>query len=273
VATPRTVRSEPTVSVANSVADSAEPNGGAVFRPLYLRRAADEVVAVIVDAIRGGAYAVGDALPKERELAEQLGVSRPVIAQAIATLRNAGIVTSRRGARGGTFVTSVDALSSVMRGLRGPMRDNIRAILETRRGLELTAGLLAAQHATDEQLAELSALADELETAVKDRRPTAETWDIDIRFHQHVATVSGNRPLARFLNLILDDLTHTREEFPFGHVARDTAVRNQRAHADALVRRDPRLIVEAVDRHLASLEEVYLGERLEFMPITATRHG
>lgn len=262
MATPQTERSEPAAPVAD-VVDSS----GSVFRPLYLRRAADEVVAVIVDAIRGGAYGVGDALPKERELAEQLGVSRPVIGQAIATLRNAGIVTSRRGARGGTFVTSIDVLSSVMQGLRGPMRDNIRAILETRRGLELTAGLLAAQHASDEQLQELSALVDELETAVEERRPTRETWDIDIRFHQHVATVSGNRPLARFLNLILDDLARAREEFPFGHVARDVAVCNQRVHADALLRRDPHLIAEAVDQHLAALEEVYLGEPLRFMPI------
>src|SRR5687767_14011293 len=71
--------------------------GLTAFSPITLRKASDEVLAVLVDAIRGGLYEIGDALPPERDLAERLNVSRKVLRDAIDELRQAGIVTVRRG--------------------------------------------------------------------------------------------------------------------------------------------------------------------------------
>src|SRR3990172_12269812 len=75
-----------------------------VFRPLRMRKAAEEVVAVIVDAIRGGIYEPGEKLPRERDLAAALEVSRAVVREAVGILERAWIVTVRRGVNGGIVV-------------------------------------------------------------------------------------------------------------------------------------------------------------------------
>jgi DNA-binding FadR family transcriptional regulator len=229
-----------------------------------MRRAADEVVAVIVDAVRGGAYCVGDVLPSERYLAAQLEVSRPVVSQAMDVLRRAGIVTSRRGVNGGTFVVSLENVPDVLRQLQGPTRNNVRSILETRRGLEMTAGLLAVERATDASFDHLAGLVDDLVQAVEGGRPTQDVWAIDLQFHLGVAESTSNHLLARLLNTTLNDLTVMRSDYPYGHVELRSGIANQRKHLEALRTRDPGTVASAVDNHLAALERVYLGERLGF---------
>src|SRR5829696_424572 len=103
------------------------------IRPISLQKAADAVVAVIVDAIRGGLFEPGDLLPSERDLATQLQVSRNVVREGIDTLRREGVVSVRRGVGGGIRVVAVERLSDVVAGLRGKTHDMMRAALEARR--------------------------------------------------------------------------------------------------------------------------------------------
>lgn len=80
----------------------AEGDRGLIlFAPIQTRKASDEVLGVLVDALRGGIYEVGDMLPPERDLADQLNVSRKVLREAIERLRAEEIVSVRRGAAGG----------------------------------------------------------------------------------------------------------------------------------------------------------------------------
>ena len=84
---------------ARSDAATLEDRGLSEFSPIRQRKASDEVLAVLVDAMRGGLYDIGDLLPPERDLAERLNVSRTVLREAIDALRSEGIVTVRRGGR------------------------------------------------------------------------------------------------------------------------------------------------------------------------------
>jgi GntR family transcriptional repressor for pyruvate dehydrogenase complex len=77
-----------------------------VFSPVPARNAFEVTVERLAQAIRLGVLADGDQLPPERELADTFGVSRVTLREAIKALRAAGLVQSRRGRGGGTFVVA-----------------------------------------------------------------------------------------------------------------------------------------------------------------------
>ena len=76
----------------------------AVLRPA-VGNVFETTVEQLATAIRLGVFVVGEQLPAERDLAERLGVSRNTLREAIAALRDSGLVTTRRGRGGGTVVT------------------------------------------------------------------------------------------------------------------------------------------------------------------------
>ncbi len=78
----------------------------AVFSPVPVRNAFEVTVERLAQSIRLGVLVDGDRLPPERELAETFGVSRVTLREAIKALREVGLVDSRRGRGGGTFVVS-----------------------------------------------------------------------------------------------------------------------------------------------------------------------
>src|ERR671928_766719 len=88
-----------------------EVEGGArraVFSPVDNRARVDTVVRRIGDAIELGLLADGEQLPGESELAGQLGVSTVTLREALMALRQRGLVTTRRGRGGGSFVSLPD---------------------------------------------------------------------------------------------------------------------------------------------------------------------
>ena len=77
----------------------------AVLRPVRGHHAFEACVEQLATAIRLGVYPLGSTLPSERELASRLTVSRATLREAMAALREAGLVETRRGRGGGTVVT------------------------------------------------------------------------------------------------------------------------------------------------------------------------
>jgi GntR family transcriptional regulator, transcriptional repressor for pyruvate dehydrogenase complex len=232
------------------------------FRPVRVRSAADEVLAVLADAIRGGLYQPGDALPRERDLADRLGVSRAVVREAIAALRQAEIVTVRRGHNGGTVVGSLANLPQVLARIAGETRYEFRALLEARRGLELQSALLASGRIDAGGLARLRALVDELPDLIGS---DAEFYEADVRFHLTLGELSGNAMLAGFIREVFNRIAVLRESFPHAHVDFDLAVRNQRVLLAAIESRDPLRIARTIDDHLKAFEQVILGRELTYM--------
>ena len=79
--------------------------GDVVIRPVRGHHAFEGCVEQLATAIRLGVYPTGSALPPEREMAERMGVSRATLREAIAALREAGMVRTTRGRGGGTVVS------------------------------------------------------------------------------------------------------------------------------------------------------------------------
>jgi GntR family transcriptional repressor for pyruvate dehydrogenase complex len=159
-----------------------------VLRPSRGSNVFESTVEQLATAIRLGVFVDGDQLPPERELAERMGVARNTLRDAIAALRDAGLVQTRRGRSGGTVVTYVGP--EVATGAARPrVRTALADALDFRRVVEPGAARLAAlQPLTGEQRAWLAAAAREVRVADSDSAHRIA----DSRLHLAIATASGS---------------------------------------------------------------------------------
>lgn len=149
----------------------------------------EQVVEQIENLIIDRQLQMGDRLPGERELCEQLGVSRNVIREATKVLTHRGMVSIEPGK--GTFVTLpaldniVDSIGLFARARQLPFSN----LVELRRALEPEIAALAAQRFKPEHLQRLAACIDIMERALSDPDAYVET---DQEFHHVLAEATGN---------------------------------------------------------------------------------
>src|SRR5215213_11021827 len=136
------------------------PAEAALFKPIASTRASSTIAEQIRAAITGGRLAAGDRLPPERELAEQFGVSRVTVRDALRALEAMGLIKVRVGARGGAFVTvpSGALMGQAMSDMMLMQVVTPEDIVEARLILELGTVTLACVRATDEDLERLRGL-------------------------------------------------------------------------------------------------------------------
>src|SRR3712207_1668717 len=129
------------------------PAVAAVFEPVQTATTLEETVERLGTAIRLGLLGPGARLPSERDLADQLGIARSTLRQALTPLTESGHLTARRGRGGGTFVSESPPLaeSSRIELQRGRWRE----VLDFRIAVEVGAILLAAERREPEHLARL----------------------------------------------------------------------------------------------------------------------
>ena len=172
-------------------ASSAHDLTEAVLRPVRGHHAFEACVEQLATTIRLGVYPLGSTLPSERELAARLNVSRATLREAMAALREAGLVETRRGRGGGTVVTLEPRSPAARRRARATpaeRRDWLDA-LDYRRIVEPGAAHLAARARLD------TAARDQLEEAhraVAEARRPAEHRQADSRFHLTIAALTGS---------------------------------------------------------------------------------
>lgn len=173
---------------------TANPAAGlpeAVLRPVRGHHAFEACVEQLATAIRLGVYPLGSVLPPERELAARLQVSRATLREAMAALRQAGLVETTRGRGGGTVVTlkprtpSARAAARVAPERRADWLDS----LDFRRVIEPGAAALAAGLTlSDAARAQLEQALEEVTTA---RKPAAHR-QADSRFHLTIAALTDS---------------------------------------------------------------------------------
>jgi GntR family transcriptional repressor for pyruvate dehydrogenase complex len=163
----------------------------AVLRPARGNHAFEACVEQLATTIRLGVYPLGSTLPSERELAARLHVSRSTLREAMAALREAGLVETRRGRGGGTVVTLKPRTPSGRAAAR-ITEDKRRDWLDSlvfRRIVEPGAASLAARAELDDRaLAQL----DEAHAAVANAKRPAQHRQADSRFHLTVAALTGS---------------------------------------------------------------------------------
>lgn len=163
----------------------------AVLRPVRGHHAFEACVEQLATAIRLGVYPLGSALPSERDLAARLAVSRATLREAMAALREAGLVETTRGRGGGTVVTLKPRTPSARAAARvSPerRRDWLDA-LEYRRIVEPGGAYLAAR--TDVSGVRREQLERAHADVVAARKP-AEHRQADSRLHLTVASLADS---------------------------------------------------------------------------------
>lgn len=159
-----------------------------VFKPVRPPTTFEETVERLGTAIRAGILPAGSQLPAERMLADQLGISRSTLRQALTALVQSGHLVSHRGRGGGTFVTERPPLAGVE---EQPLGADAWAVLEFRVAIEAGATLLAAERAEPAQLDRLDELVTRM-AVVASTPPFDDYRRADIRFHIGIAEAAAS---------------------------------------------------------------------------------
>lgn len=229
-----------------------------MLNKVQVPRISDAVASTLERRILEGSLKSGDRLPPERELAIELGVSRPSLREAIQKLASKGMVTSRQG--GGTYVT--DALESTffdpwqeMMGSYPNLREDM---LEFRRMLEGQAAEWAAERATDADLQRLNQSFLALQASFESD-DTARRSDADIAFHQAVGDASHNVLLghlsAALLRLMHDNIRLNLGELKMVPAASRLLMSQHAAIHSAVRERKPQAARSAAETHIDFVRE------------------
>lgn len=159
---------------------------------------AEDVEKSLREEIESGTYSVGDKLPTESALCEKFGVSRTVVREAVAGLRAAGLVVSRRGS--GVFVQSQDSRFSAKDLFAGDWSERVPEVidaLELRTAVEVQAVELAASRASMRQMEEIH----EAHRAFSAKIALNEVASAeDFAFHLAIARATNNSYFEEFLS-------------------------------------------------------------------------
>jgi GntR family transcriptional repressor for pyruvate dehydrogenase complex len=239
-----------------------------LFAPLDAGGRAEEVARRIAQAIRLGLLTDGERLPAESSLASQLGVSPVTLRESLASLRELGLVETRRGRGGGSFVRSPDDPDAgrLERPLQLLSLHELRDIGDHRAAIAAAAARLAAERALGADIAALREHAARLGTAstVTERRRA------DARVHIELAAAAQSPRLTReemslwsevgdlvWLPLPADEVSAVASEHD--------------AIINAIERRDPARAGELAEQHVAAETARLLELRLQLAESAAIR--
>ncbi len=206
---------------------------------------AAQVAEHLIDFIRNQSDGGQRKLPAERQLAEQIGVSRPVIREAIKRLELQGLLEVRHG----KSVKVIDKLhrpvSTSLSLLIPNVTDRLKQLQETRMVIEPEAARLAAERASDQEVKGLRRLQDEL-VAV---RSNEEAIEIDLLFHHSLAEASGNLIFRLFLDSLAEISRESRQR-TIGRVGKQAAIEHHEKIVRAIEQRRPQAAAKAMRYHL-----------------------
>lgn len=207
------------------------------------------IASEITRQINEGSLLPGQRLPIEHNLAQSFAVSRSVVREAIAQLRNEGLVETRQGV--GAFVTEPDKRHAIR--IEPEMLanvDNFRSLFQLRMALEIEAAGLAAVHHDDADMARIDEALDEMSGA---RKWTDAGISADLAFHRALAAATHNEYFPSVLGFIAERINQAikaararavLEQIVAVTIDEHTAIR------DAVFSRDPLRAREVMRHHI-----------------------
>ena len=221
-----------------------------MFTTIKNKKVYEHVIEQIQNMIMIGTLKKGDKLPSERELCEQLGVSRTSIREALRALEIIGLVESRQGE--GNFISDVIENNffeplSVMFMLN---KDKPEDILELRMIIEVGAAYSAAKRVTPKQAEELHEIMNRLELAETEK----ERAKIDKELHYKIAQITGNYFIINLLNsistLMESFIKYAREIILKKIDNNDLLIKQHREICDNIANNNPAGAANAMREHL-----------------------
>jgi DNA-binding FadR family transcriptional regulator len=217
-------------------------------------RAADLLAGQVKRDILSGKYPEGSMLPTEKEMADQLQVSRPTVREALRILEAEGLVTIRPGPRGGPRVerpntpTVTRSLTTLFQYERVSLAD----LLEARRAIEPACARVAASRAAPDDVAAMRRSVENMRAGLEDN---AVFWSENANFH--LALVSAGHNIV--LHTLMTALRELIYQFTVGiHIPAEERLNTLAEHTaimEAIAAHNPDAAAQATYRHLVNSEE------------------
>ena len=214
----------------------------------------DAIIRQIKQLITNGKLKPGDRLPAERILAENFGVGRGYVREAIMKLEFFGLL--KTSPQSGTYVAglSIKILDSLLTDVINLNKDDFGALLEARYYMEINAVKLAAIRRTDDDLAELQIALFEHE---KKAKLGLAAFEDDMLFHLKIAAATKNQVIESMMLIVVPDLIRNIVESKTCGLDRSTkAIEEHKNILDAIVIRDVAAAEKAMDLHLEDMMQI-----------------
>ncbi len=184
--------------------------GSGKMEPIKRSRLSEQVLERIKTAIKNGTYKPGDQLPNERDLAEQLQVSRASVREALRTLGNMGFIESHVGVNGGTYVKeiTIDGIIDPVSDMLGAEHEIILEMLDFRLVIETEYARIAAEQRREEDLQKIRESLKLMQHEIEKKKIGL---DGDNAFHDAVALATHNTVFLKMLQVSKGLLSRTRE--------------------------------------------------------------
>jgi len=220
------------------------------FQKVGRYRLYEAVLEQLLNFVKSGDIKVGERFPSERELERELGVSRGILREAFRILEARGIIESRQG--GGRFLrqTPVQSLFDSADIFTSLERAVLLDICESRQVIEVKVAELAAERATDEDLANLTEVVDTFFTTQFD--PNRKD-DLDLDFHLAIAECTHNFALQELVRVLMSLLKQHRQQAMLDPAEWQALCLEHRKILEAIAARDGKSASRVMHEHLESL--------------------
>jgi DNA-binding FadR family transcriptional regulator len=240
---------------------SARLRDAVVFSRLTDAGPVEQTVRRLGEAIGLGILAVGERLPPEPELARQLGIAPMTLRQALAILREAGYVETRRGRGGGTFVRRAKPPTPAGRArrlLKSLTVEDLQDLVDYRIAIAAAAAALAAERASQDELEAMRSLVEAM-----DAPGSYEAFRRDdARFHLSVASAARSPRLTAAEASMQVEVGALMSLIPHPHEALHVSNAQHRAILEALSRRRPDAARALMEEHVRGTGDFLVGLRL-----------
>lgn len=240
-------------------------NDAPAFSPVQTTRVFEEIASQVRSQLASGRLRPGDRLPSERDLAQQLGVGRNSVREALRALEVSGILRLHKGGAGGAFIAqpSGEVIVSAMQDMYQLGAVTPQQFTEARIGLSDLVVRLACERYTNDSLNQLEANL-EAATRASERQDYVSRARISLEFHQILAGATGNPLLMAMTAGMLQIMQHfiSRLGAPSGPYV----LPSRRAFLRHLRKRDGVAAAEEMARLLRRVHSYYLSRLSEEAP-------
>ncbi len=224
-----------------------------MYKVVQTSRLYQQIVQQIEESIDKGELKEGDQLPAERELAQQFGVSRTAVREAVKTLSEKGLVEAYAGR--GTFITngSTNSIRNTLdRMIRdGPVEGTVH-LAEMREILEPEIAFLAAKRADQETISAMQESISVMDAARMDPEAFIEG---DLDFHLALAEAAGNPLILSLIDSIVGLLREQRMRTYYTEGGPERGQYHHKRILEAIEHRDPQGARDAMRAHLRQVRE------------------
>lgn len=233
-----------------------------MFNSIVNKKVYEKVIEQIQDSIFRGEFKNGDKLPSERDLSEQMGVSRTSIREAIRVMETMGIIESKQGE--GNFICSninkslIEPLSLLFKLNNGSWHE----VIELRQALELEAVKFASERITKYEAMELENIIKEMREEIDGKNRNEVLVILDQKFHNKISSISKNYLIeCLFLtsSKLFEGFIKDAREKIINRYSDEKILLNQ--HIDiynAIVNKDSNLAYKKMEDHMRLIKENYI---------------